>query len=562
MTASPATLRTEAGGAWAGGTAWVGGKGLLSTLCLASALGLLHYLLHSAAADIPTSSALSALAWPAPAIGIALLWSRPAHEWPYFLLAIGGALFMVGQLDWLHWSIDLLFAFLGLLAVGLGAAVALRWVGASAVPNTTRSWLRFVLLLPGAMAAFNAVLIATALWWAVDAPWLPLAGRIYAAQALAFLTVLPALLSVSEHGQGDSRNTLVISVAASASLALGLLPDMPEEAIRALLALTLAGAAFRMTPASVARLSALIAVALVVLTLLGLGPYVERNGVDVWALQLDLVGLSLLSLGMAIALHERRRLAAQLEQTRRIEALGFLAGGIAHDFNNLLGTIGACAELAADQWPAVQPPAAPRPAPQSLQLLETEVQRGREMTQELMLAARQGDPQRSAVPVADLLADVVDAARALCPAHVRIELAELPAPQICAKANASQLRRAVQNLVRNAAQAARSQVWVRAGVAQPSQQDTLPFDAAVGELAPGPAIWIEVADDGAGIDAAHWPHLFDPFYSTRRGSGGTGLGLAIVAGVACSHEGRVSMQTQLGQGTRFWLSLPQVNPTR
>ncbi|RYF83183.1 MAG: histidine kinase [Comamonadaceae bacterium] len=554
LTASPAALRSGAVALPTGNSSWLGGKGLLTTAWLAAALGLLHYLLHTPAADIPTTTTLSALAWPAPAIGIALLWRRPLREWPYFLLAIGAALFMVGQLDWLPWSIDLLFAMLGLLAVGVGAWVAHHWVGSAAVPYSTRSLLRFVLLLPGALAALNALLTGGVLWWAVGADWLAQAGRIYAAQALAFMTVLPALLSATGRAPTPSRNTLVIGVAASASLVLALLPGMPEEAIRALLALTLAGAALRQTPVAVARLTAAIAVTLVAMTLMGLGPYVERNGVDVWGLQLDLIGLSLLSLGLAVALQERRRLAQQLEQTRRIEALGFLASGIAHDFNNLLGTIGACAEIAADQWQGE--------APQPLKLVDTEVQRGREMTQQLLLAARQGDPQRSAVPVAALLAEVVTAAQALCPAHVRIELLQAPPAEVCMRANASQLRRAIHNLVRNATQAARSQVHLRAGVAMLPGREPMAFDAGVGELRHGPHVWIEISDDGPGIDAAHWAHLFDPFYSTRRGAGGTGLGLAIVAGVACGHDGSVGMQTHPGQGTCFRLSIPQVNPTR
>ena len=523
--------------------------GLLATGCLALSLGLLHYLLNSPAADLPTTQTLSALAWPAPALGVALLWHRPPREWPWFLLAIAAALYQVGQLDWLPWEVDLLFALLGVLEVGLGAWVARRWVNAAATLDGTRQWLRFVLLLPGALAAGHSLLMGGALAWALDADWPAQSGRIYAAQALAFLTVLPALLAAPAPVRMPRRSPWAVALAVPVVLLLALLPGMPDEAIRALLALTLAAAALRLTPLAVARLNALIVVALVGMTRLALGPYVSTSAVDVWALQLDLVGLGLLSQGLAIALQERRRMAQQMEQTRRIEALGFLAGGIAHDFNNLLGTIGACAEVATDQWPGE--------APQPLRLLDTEVQRGREMTQQLLLAARQGDPQRGAVPLAPLLAEVVAAAQALCPAQVRIELATLPGAEVCARANAGQLRRALHNLVRNAAQAARGRVQVRAGQAIGAAAGAELLDASIGELRPGaPCVWIEIADDGPGIEERHWPHLFDPFYSTRQGQGGTGLGLAIVAGIACSHEGRVGMQTRPGQGTRFWLALP------
>ncbi|MBK8891434.1 MAG: HAMP domain-containing histidine kinase [Dechloromonas sp.] len=65
-----------------------------------------------------------------------------------------------------------------------------------------------------------------------------------------------------------------------------------------------------------------------------------------------------------------------------------------------------------------------------------------------------------------------------------------------------------------------------------------------------------VSDTGAGIAAALQEHLFEPFFTTRRG--GTGLGLAIVRSVAETHGGSISLRSVPGEGSEFRLCLPVV----
>jgi signal transduction histidine kinase len=68
-----------------------------------------------------------------------------------------------------------------------------------------------------------------------------------------------------------------------------------------------------------------------------------------------------------------------------------------------------------------------------------------------------------------------------------------------------------------------------------------------------------VEDDGEGIPAEHLPHVFERFYrgaKDRQTDGGTGLGLAIVKYLAEAHGGRVSVESELGKGTRFIVRLP------
>jgi len=71
---------------------------------------------------------------------------------------------------------------------------------------------------------------------------------------------------------------------------------------------------------------------------------------------------------------------------------------------------------------------------------------------------------------------------------------------------------------------------------------------------------ITVRDTGPGIPADKLPQIFEPFYSTKtadvRGQGGTGLGLALAREVMEAHEGRIRVESALGQGTTFTLKFP------
>lgn len=72
---------------------------------------------------------------------------------------------------------------------------------------------------------------------------------------------------------------------------------------------------------------------------------------------------------------------------------------------------------------------------------------------------------------------------------------------------------------------------------------------------------LTVADTGRGIDPETLPKIYDPFFTTKRGSGGTGLGLHIVFNiVADTLKGRIACQSAPGAGTTFTVTVPQQIP--
>ena len=69
-------------------------------------------------------------------------------------------------------------------------------------------------------------------------------------------------------------------------------------------------------------------------------------------------------------------------------------------------------------------------------------------------------------------------------------------------------------------------------------------------------VWIEVQDNGSGIPKEIVPRIFDPFYTTKAVGKGTGLGLSLSYGIVQKHHGSISVQTEVGRGTTFRVTLP------
>ncbi|AJY40732.1 MASE1 domain-containing protein [Burkholderia humptydooensis] len=532
-----------------------------------------NHLLTRPGACTSLNHTLSAVVWPAPVLGIALLLHcRRPLAWGLGVVSLFVTLLAAGSLDWVPWRVDALFAAVNAIEAVAGAWLARRYVSPGGGVDTLRGFAMFVLLLPLGMAAMHATLAAAILSvWLNDREWLNEWSRAYAANALALLALLPALLTWNARAcraaWSRSRNQLP-ALATFGSLCFASIWGDQAEVARALLALSLCWAGIEGGLVLASQLNALAAIALIAMTLGGRGPYaLHYDGHGVWALQVDLIGVAILSMCIAIATGERRRLARQIERSRRFESLGFFAGGIVHDFNNVLTTIDCHAEYASDRL------AGGARADESIDEIHRAVERGRDLTTQILLAARRGEPVLTRVSVDEVVDDALAAMRAAALRGIEIVRcgddacgdARRDDARHVVFADRSQLARAVMNLVGNAVRAARATVVVRVGANDGANDGGAPaadaFDVAIGEPSVPGGVWIEVSDDGDGIGVEPLDRIFEPFYSNRSGAPGTGLGLAIVAGAAIAHRGQIAVATDRGAGSRFRLTLPAAHGT-
>ncbi|MCA1325176.1 ATP-binding protein [Herbaspirillum sp. alder98] len=525
------------------------------TVLSAALAALVYYLLASPAANIAQSTTLAAIAWPAPAFMIALLWRKPGRTWPPYLLAVFIAMMLVGHRDPLPAPVDAGFALLDVIEIVACLLIGRRWVARDGQFDTLRRLTRFVLLLPVLVMLLVSAAGATLAFSAMGGSWFDEWRTLLVGNGLAILVLAPTLLTWSQPShrpavigvgtRGIDLPSLIGVLIVAGGLLASVVFDFSPEMLRVWLSLALAGAALYGGMRSATLTMSVAAVLAVLLTLYDYGPYRQDGLGSTWSLQVDLAGLAMLGFFVAVAVRERQALSARMEQMRRFESLGLMAGGIAHDFNNVLGAAGGYAELAQDRLDPASPAAAP------LNEVMLAVARGRDLTEQILLAARRGDRQRVMVDLRDAVGEAVRLARPLCRPGIEIEFTP-PALPLVVHAHPTQLTRVALNLVRNASQAARSRVVVSL------QGGDAPLGPVlIGAPPPDLALWLDVADDGTGIAPENMSRLFDPFFSTRTGAGekGTGLGLAIVAGIATEHDGAVAV-TSSPAGTMFRLLLP------
>ncbi len=112
---------------------------------------------------------------------------------------------------------------------------------------------------------------------------------------------------------------------------------------------------------------------------------------------------------------------------------------------------------------------------------------------------------------------------------------------------AGQLNQVFLNLIVNAAQAIEGQGHIR-------------LSTGTGRLEGRDAVWIEVADDGCGMDEATQRRIFEPFFTTKPVGKGTGLGLSLSFSIVKKHGGRIELESQPGEGTRFRVWVPVDGP--
>jgi CheY-like chemotaxis protein len=130
----------------------------------------------------------------------------------------------------------------------------------------------------------------------------------------------------------------------------------------------------------------------------------------------------------------------------------------------------------------------------------------------------------------------------------------IAAGPLVTQGNATHLHQLAMNLCTNAVQAMPD--GGELGIVLEVVDNAVERSLRGGLLAPGRYVRLAIEDQGAGIDAAALPRIFEPFFSTKALGKGTGLGLSIAHGVAHGHGGAIDVEARSEGGTRFVVYLP------
>ena len=251
---------------------------------------------------------------------------------------------------------------------------------------------------------------------------------------------------------------------------------------------------------------------------------------------------------------QRKEAEQALMQSQKLESLGVLAGGIAHDFNNLLTAILGNTNLATEVL------SAGHPAHALLDRVEEATLRAADLTRQLLAYAGKGKVQVDEVDLNQLVQGMTRLLAVSVSKMADIRCVMFPDP-CWIRADASQVRQVVMNLVTNASDAIGSdhpgRITVR--TAEQDLDEAYVQHVTLLPLKPGRYVILEVSDTGCGMDADTVARIFDPFFTTK--FTGRGLGLAAMTGILRSHGGSAKVYSEVGRGTTFKLYFPTTRPS-
>lgn len=243
----------------------------------------------------------------------------------------------------------------------------------------------------------------------------------------------------------------------------------------------------------------------------------------------------------------KRKLEAELQQARKIEALATLSGGIAHEFNNALMVVAGNIEL-------LQMTMGDHDQIQSFARATNEsIQRMTHLTQQLLAYARSGDFWLKPMDLSDLIRSVLPQLKAEVHSGVRIETnlkIDLPST----KADGNQLQKVLGAVIQNASEAIEGDGCIRITTSHVHMDENAAVDHP--GLEPGSYVSLTIEDDGRGMDEATRIKIFEPFFTTK--FQGRGLGMAATYGIVKNHRGYIYVDSRINKGTAVRILLPSM----
>jgi signal transduction histidine kinase len=242
-----------------------------------------------------------------------------------------------------------------------------------------------------------------------------------------------------------------------------------------------------------------------------------------------------LALAINSMMSELLRRQEILVESHKMKALGTLTAGVAHQLNNPLSNISTSCQILMEEL-AEEIPEYYR---ELLKSIEDQVLRGRDIVRALLEFSREREFELKPFDVREIVKDTVKLVRGELPHDVEIRM-EIP-EEVVVDLDKARIQQALLNLIMNGIQAMEEGgiLTIRGSIDPGLRKATL-----------------EVADTGVGIHEEALTRVFDPFFTTKEEGKGTGLGLSLVYNIIEHHRGHISVQSDVGKGSKFIIDLP------
>ncbi|MGL1891465.1 MAG: response regulator [Spirochaetaceae bacterium] len=246
---------------------------------------------------------------------------------------------------------------------------------------------------------------------------------------------------------------------------------------------------------------------------------------------------------------EKINLQDQLQQSRKMDAIGQLAGGVAHDFNNMLTGIIGAAQLLQNPIRNLD-----EKGLAYVEMILDASNRASDLTTKLLAFGRKGKIISTSIDIHTIVDDTLALFNRSIDKKIRIS-ASKNAEQSTVIGDNTALQNSLLNLGINASHAmpdgGELTIETRNIILNNNYCNSSPFDISEGNY-----IEITIRDTGNGITPDNINKIFEPFFTTKKQGEGTGLGLASVYGTIQDHHGVINVYSEIGIGTVFNLYLP------
>ena len=235
---------------------------------------------------------------------------------------------------------------------------------------------------------------------------------------------------------------------------------------------------------------------------------------------------------------EKRRLEERAQIASRLAAVGEMAAGIAHEINNPLTGVLGFAELIMEKENI------PDDIKENLVMIADGSQRVANIVKRLLTFARQSKPVKTLANLNELIENTIKLREYVLKTNsinvVTIFDPELPWSVV----DPGQLQQVFLNLIVNAEQAMKKAHGKGTLTITTEKLDNM--------------LHISFQDDGPGIAKENMTHMFEPFFTTKAPGEGTGLGLSLSRSIVLEHDGKMSVESEVGKGATFVVELPMI----